>query len=137
MSHGGKRRPRTGTGKDIDHVLLALTYDDLEWSADPDRLFSWMAQCPFCRQTIAHPPKTLRLNIDNDEWLGDDDYVKSGSLTMGCSNRCRPPDEIRAYLMRDPTIIRHERRLTVAHARLRWWIYKYRVLDRKKAQRPS
>lgn len=118
MSDGGTRRPRVGSGKDIDHVLLALQSDDLAWLAHPDRLFSWVAQCPFCRLT----EKTLRIWIDNDDWLDDWDFVQTGTLYVGCSKRCRKPGVIMAYLMRSARVIRYERRITVLNSRLRWWI---------------
>lgn len=127
MSDGGIRRPRVGSGKDIDRVLLALQKDDLAWSAHPDRLFSWVAQCPFCRAK----EKTLRLWIDNEEWLDDWDYVQTGTLYMGCWNRCKRPDIIRRYLMRDPRVIRYERRIAVLNQRLRWWIEYARDLNSK------
>ena len=114
------RRPRNGTGKHINHILASITADGLLWLPDPKDPFGWVAQCPFCRRTKPERGYTLKLRIDNDEWLLDEEYIATGTLTIGCANRCVQPNELRVYLMRNPQRIAYEREIETWKARYRW-----------------
>ncbi len=104
-----RRHPRSGPS--IDHLLEALLADGLSYRCQPEP-FRWKGQCPRCRRW------TLRLAIENDEDLDDDDYMATGTVVLGCIDRCATPSQIRRYLGRRHSVIEYERLLRDLKAEL-------------------
>ncbi len=95
-----RRRPRSGPS--IDHLLQALLADGLSYRCQPEP-FRWKGQCPRCRKW------TLRLAIENDDDLDDYIYMETGTVVLGCIDRCATPNQIRKYLGRKLSVIEYER----------------------------
>lgn len=114
-----RRRPGRGTGKGINHLLLAILADGGTYRCDAEP-FVWHGTCPFCRTQLG-----LKIRIENDDDYAQVDcteFVEGGILIVGCSKRCHTPEQIKAYYRRPIEHISYEAEIRELTSRLRWWI---------------